>query len=164
MFLVLVLHSCWSVVLVYSLSSNFYVFDYRFCSERLSSLLRTLRIEDISEFAPLTLVATFATVVSTYQKGFTLFLEPSNNFGTGETVLHFSCLDASIAIEPVFKRFDSVIITSGTLSPLDVYPRLLNFNAITMHSFQMTFNRPCLCPLVLLLLFHFCFMKCISVL
>jgi DNA excision repair protein ERCC-2 len=29
-------------------------------------------------------------------------------------------LDASIAIRPVFERFQSVVITSGTLSPLDM--------------------------------------------
>ena len=42
-------------------------------------------------------------------------------------VLQLSCLDASLAIKPVFERFKSVIITSGTLSPLDLYPTLLNF-------------------------------------
>ena len=38
-------------------------------------------------------------------------------------VMHFRCLDASIAIRPIFERFQSVVITSGTLSPLDMYPR-----------------------------------------
>lgn len=43
------------------------------------------------------------------------------------TALQLSCLDASLAIKPVFERFKSVVITSGTLSPLDLYPTLLNF-------------------------------------
>ena len=28
-------------------------------------------------------------------------------------IMHFSCMDASIAIKPVFDRFQSVVITSG---------------------------------------------------
>ena len=30
-------------------------------------------------------------------------------------------------MRPVFSRFNSVVITSGTLSPLGLYPRLLGF-------------------------------------
>ena len=41
----------------------------RFCSERLRSLLQTLHMEDISNYSSLTLVANFATLVSTYSKG-----------------------------------------------------------------------------------------------
>jgi DNA excision repair protein ERCC-2 len=42
-----------------------------------------------------------------------------------EPVLQLACLDASLAIKPVFERFASVVITSGTLSPIDLYPKLL---------------------------------------
>lgn len=34
-----------------------------------------------------------------------------------------SCLDASLAMKPIFSKFQSVVITSGTLSPIDLYPR-----------------------------------------
>lgn len=60
----------------------------------------------------------------------------------------FSCLDSSIAIKPVFDRFQTVIITSGTLSPLDMYPKILNFHPVVMASFTMTLARPCLLPMV----------------
>lgn len=60
----------------------------------------------------------------------------------------FSCLDSSIAIKPVFDRFQSVVITSGTLSPLDMYPKILNFHPVIMASFTMTLARPCLLPMV----------------
>jgi hypothetical protein len=43
----------------------------------------------------------------------------------------------------------SVVITSGTLSPIDLYPRLLDFNPVSVASLQMTLTRECLCPLVL---------------
>ena len=41
----------------------------RFCAERLRSLLHTLEISDLTDFSPLTLLANFATLVSTYAKG-----------------------------------------------------------------------------------------------
>ncbi|XP_077142489.1 general transcription and DNA repair factor IIH helicase subunit XPD isoform X2 [Ranitomeya variabilis] len=59
-----------------------------------------------------------------------------------------SCLDSSLAIKPVFQRFQSVIITSGTLSPLDIYPKILDFRPVTMATFTMTLARVCLCPMV----------------
>merc|ERR1719242_823301 len=51
----------------------------RFCAERLSSLIRTLEIPQIGDFSPLTVVAHFATLVSTYTKGFTIIVEPSDD-------------------------------------------------------------------------------------
>lgn len=59
-----------------------------------------------------------------------------------------SCLDSSIAIKPVFNRFQSVVITSGTLSPLDMYPKILDFHPVIMSSFTMTLARPCILPMV----------------
>ena len=47
--------------------------------------------------------------------GFSLIIEPSDDRTPSiiNPVLHFSCMDASLAIAPVFKRFQSVVITSG---------------------------------------------------
>jgi hypothetical protein len=39
-----------------------------------------------------------------------------------------------------------VVITSGTLSPIDLYPRILNFNPVAIQSFAMTLTRCCACP------------------
>uniref|UniRef100_A0A673L9Z3 DNA 5'-3' helicase n=1 Tax=Sinocyclocheilus rhinocerous TaxID=307959 RepID=A0A673L9Z3_9TELE len=122
----------------------------RFCAERLRSLLRTLEIADITDFSAITLISHFATLVSTYSKGFTIIIEPFEDRTPtiANPVLHFSCMDPSIAIKPVFGRFQSVIITSGTLSPLDIYPRILDFRPVTVASFTMTLARTCLCPLI----------------
>uniref|UniRef100_A0A673KXR4 General transcription and DNA repair factor IIH helicase subunit XPD n=1 Tax=Sinocyclocheilus rhinocerous TaxID=307959 RepID=A0A673KXR4_9TELE len=122
----------------------------RFCAERLRSLLRTLEIADIADFSAITLISHFATLVSTYSKGFTIIIEPFEDRTPtiANPVLHFSCMDPSIAIKPVFGRFQSVIITSGTLSPLDIYPRILDFHPVTTASFTMTLARTCLCPLI----------------
>ena len=66
------------------------------------------------------------------QKGFALILEPYDERypNIPDPVLQLSCLDASLAIAPVFERFQTVFITSGTLSPIDLYPKLLGFNPV----------------------------------
>ncbi|CAN3363540.1 general transcription and DNA repair factor IIH helicase subunit XPD/Rad3p [Diutina catenulata] len=122
----------------------------RFCSERLSLLVRTLELSDIEDFAALKDVATFATLVATYESGFQLILEPYEAEGSSvpNPILHFSCLDASIAIKPVFDRFSSVIITSGTISPLDMYPKMLNFQTVIQESYAMTLARRSFLPMI----------------
>ncbi|SGY17434.1 BQ5605_C015g07784 [Microbotryum silenes-dioicae] len=122
----------------------------KFCAERLSSLVRTLELTRIDEFSPLQKVAAFATLVATYDKGFRLILEPfeTENATVPNPVLHLVCLDASLAIAPVFERFSSVVITSGTLSPLDMYPKMLGFEAAVLESYVMTLSRDCFLPLV----------------
>jgi DNA excision repair protein ERCC-2 len=64
-------------------------------------------------------------------------------------VLQLSCLDASLAMKPIFAKFQTVVITSGTLSPLDLYPRILSFRPVAIASLGMTLTRDCLCPVVL---------------
>ena len=58
-----------------------------------------------------------------------------------ETSRQLSCLDASLAVKPVFQKFQTVVITSGTLSPIDLYPRILNFHPVAIQSFAMTLTR-----------------------
>lgn len=110
-----------------------------------------MEIADLADFSPLTLLANFATLVSTYAKGFTIIIEPFDDRTPtiANPILHFSCMDASLAIKPVFERFQSVIITSGTLSPLDIYPKILDFHPVTMATFTMTLARVCLCPMII---------------
>ncbi|RDW71965.1 putative excision repair protein rhp3 [Coleophoma crateriformis] len=122
----------------------------RFCAERLTSLVRTLELTNIEDYQPLQEVATFATLVATYEKGFLLILEPyeSDTAEVPNPVLHFTCLDAAIAIKPVFDRFSSVIITSGTISPLEMYPRMLGFTTVVMESYPMTLARRSFLPMI----------------
>ncbi|KAL3657144.1 hypothetical protein V7S43_017938 [Phytophthora oleae] len=122
----------------------------KFCYTRLNSLLRTLEVTNLEEYNSLTDVADFATLVATYAEGFMLIIEPFDSAsGVHDPVLQLSCLDASLAIRPVFERFSSVIITSGTLSPIDLYPRLLNFNPVIRESLPMSVYRSSICPLVI---------------
>lgn len=122
----------------------------RFCAERLTSLVRTLELINIEDYQPLQEVATFATLVATYDKGFLLILEPfeSEAATVPNPILHFTCLDAAIAIKPVIDRFSSVIITSGTLSPLEMYPKMLGFNTVLQESYSMTLARRSFLPMI----------------
>lgn len=122
----------------------------RFCSERLSLLVRTLELADVEDLNALKDIATFATLVSTYETGFQLILEPFETEGSTvpNPILHFTCLDASIAIKPVFDRFSSVIITSGTISPLDMYPKMMNFQTVIQESYTMTLARRSFLPMI----------------
>lgn len=122
----------------------------RFTYSRLNKLLRTLEVTTLDDFNALQDVANFATLVSTYMEGFAVITEPTGSIvaGVTEPLLQLCCLDASIAVKPVLERFQSVIITSGTLSPIDLYPKLLNFLPVVRASLEMTTFRPCLLPLI----------------
>jgi len=123
----------------------------KFCYDRLTSLLKTLEIVDTEEYNAVSLVADFGTLVGTYQAGFSLILEPYDERypNIPDPVFQLCCLDASLAVRPVFEKFQSVFITSGTLSPIELYPRLLSFNPVCISSLPMTLTRECLCPMVI---------------
>lgn len=123
----------------------------KFCYDRLTSLLKTLEIVDTEEYNAVSLVADFGTLVGTYQAGFSLILEPYDERypNIPDPVFQLCCLDASLAVRPVFEKFQSVFITSGTLSPIELYPRLLSFNPVCISSLPMTLTRECLCPVVI---------------
>ncbi|KAI1724657.1 helical and beta-bridge domain-containing protein [Ditylenchus destructor] len=124
----------------------------RFCAERFASLSRTLELADISDFSALAKLTNFTTLVSTYSLGFSVVLEPAEsgslNDALSDCVIHLNCMDASIAMRPVFERFQTVVITSGTLSPLDMYPKILNFDPVVMASLSMTLARQCISPMI----------------
>mmetsp|Transcript_28074 Transcript_28074/g.32740 ORF Transcript_28074/g.32740 Transcript_28074/m.32740 type:complete len:867 (-) Transcript_28074:389-2989(-) len=126
----------------------------KFAYSRLNSLLRTLQVSNLDEFNSLADVADFATLLSTYSEGipkFAIILEPNGTAipGITDPVIQLACLDSSLAIAPLFKRFGSVIITSGTLSPIDLYPKLLQFEPRVSESLNMSTFRPCIRPLVI---------------
>ena len=44
-------------------------------------------------------------------------------------------------MKPVLGKFQSDIITSGTLSPIELYPRILGFQPVVLQSLKMTLTR-----------------------
>uniref|UniRef100_A0A061RL20 DNA 5'-3' helicase n=1 Tax=Tetraselmis sp. GSL018 TaxID=582737 RepID=A0A061RL20_9CHLO len=123
----------------------------RFCYDRLQVLMRTLEITNTDEYMPIQLVADFGTLVGTYAKGFAIIIEPYDERmpNVPDPVMQLACLDASLAMKPVFQKYQSVVITSGTLSPIDLYPKLLSFHPVAIQSLNMTLTRDCICPVVL---------------
>jgi DNA excision repair protein ERCC-2 len=123
----------------------------KFCYDRLISLMKTLEITATDDYGPVHRVANFATLVATYSRGFAVITEPYDDRlpNVPDPVIHLSCLDASLAMRPVFNKFQTVVITSGTLSPIDLYPKILNFHPVALASLNMTLTRECLCPVVL---------------
>jgi DNA excision repair protein ERCC-2 len=148
----------------------------RFCTGRLNSLLKTIEITNIDKYQPIGLVADFATLASTYEKeGFMVLMEPYEPYefalatrGLGSPLhtpqgantqinanelttnprLELSCLDASIAMKSVLVKFPRVVITSGTLSPPGMLPRILGMKPALTQSLSMSLQRTSVCPLV----------------
>ncbi|CDR97797.1 DNA excision repair helicase, putative [Babesia bigemina] len=115
---------------------------------RMKSLLNTLKITAVGDLSAIQLVVDFCTLVGTYSTGFIVIVEPYPQGSLYEPLLQFSCLDASIAMQPVVDNFQSVILTSGTISPLEMYPKILNFTPVLTQSLPMSLDRDCLCPLI----------------
>lgn len=112
--------------------------------------MRTLEISNMEEYLPIQLVADFGTLIGTYAKGFRIIIEPYDERmpHIPDPVIQLACLDASLAMKPIFGKFQTVVITSGTLSPMDLYPRILDFHPVVAQSLHMTLARECLCPVV----------------
>lgn len=85
-----------------------------------------------------------------FREGFIIITDPyPEATGIYDPLLQLSCLDSSLAMKPVLERFQSVIVTSGTISPLFLYPKLLNFEPAVTQSFPMSLDRDCICPLII---------------
>jgi DNA excision repair protein ERCC-2 len=81
-------------------------------------------------------------MISTYFKGFTVIVEPyPEDQLIYDPLLQFYCLDASIATQPVFNKFRNVVLTSGTISPMEIYPRMLNFTPKVTRAFNIVLPR-----------------------
>ncbi|KAI4291266.1 DNA excision repair protein ERCC-2 [Pancytospora philotis] len=117
----------------------------QFCSQRLGMLLASF---DDEEAHKLKTVAEFSTLLGTHTRGFSVIFEPYEN-GAFSPVLRLSCLDASLAISHVFAKFKNVVITSGTLSPIEMYPKILNFVPGTVAEIGATLDRNRISPLLI---------------
>ncbi|KAH9260010.1 hypothetical protein BASA81_001782 [Batrachochytrium salamandrivorans] len=122
----------------------------KFCHSRLESLMQTLRVVNLEFYNTVSQMCDFLTLLSSYRDGFCIVIEPfdAREKEFRNPILQLACLDASIAIKPVFSRFDSVIIISGTLSPLDLYPKLLDFQPKVSVSLPMSISRNLIFPVV----------------
>lgn len=119
-----------------------------YLSRRLRSIIgefeKSGHTEDFSELAK---VCDFCSLVAQFKKGFSVVFEPFNSYSVYDPILHLSCLDSSIAMKKVFSTYRNVIITSGTLSPISIYPRLLDFSPVKSVEIDVSARRG-LCSLI----------------
>lgn len=73
--------------------------------------VRALTIELVAIYVKKTESYNLVCLVS----GFSLIIETQDSRSPTivNPVLHFSCMDATLAVKPVFDRFQSVVLTSG---------------------------------------------------
>ena len=119
-------------------------------SLRLRSLLNTMRIVDVDQFVPIAKVCEICSLAATHPRGFAVLVDPYPEMeGMYDPQLELSCLDASIAMRMVTDRFPTVVLTSGTLSPLSIYPKLLNLSrVVTSEALSVSLARECIRPMV----------------
>ena len=103
---------------------------------------------------PLLRVINFCTLVGLYDNGFMTIIEPPfisrqnpSSLISSQCTLKMICCDASIGMKPLFSLFKHVIFKSGTLSPLDLYPKLHGFQPMVARSICVDAN-PRLLPVV----------------
>lgn len=91
-------------------------------------LLNTLRVADLAPYRALDLVASFATVLSTYYRGFTVLIEPCPPESANPNhMIQLVCHDPAFCLQPLFRRFKNVVLTGSQLQPIDMLPKVLGF-------------------------------------
>jgi DNA excision repair protein ERCC-2 len=130
----------------------------KFCSERLHVLFNELGISEVYQYRHLLLVADFATLLATYsfnprhpdRDGYQVIFEPydERNPQLVDPVLQLACMDASRAIGHLLEKYQCVVFTSGTLTPLTIYPKLLDFHPLAAVSFEIELQRRSISPLI----------------
>lgn len=130
---------------------------FRYVAERLRLLLTTLQLTNVAKYRPISLVAHMYTILAIHytddrheKPGFVIVCEAHDPTRpqVPDPVIRTVCVDASLALREMFSRYRSVILTSGTLSPLEIYPKILGFTPVVSKSFQMTLSRKCIAPVI----------------
>lgn len=112
-------------------------------------MLGMLEIAENENFQSL-LTVTFLTELLCYKRGFKVVYQPNPlELTIGDSLLTLACLDASVAMTPVWKCFPCVVLTSGTISPLEMYPKLLNFKPIVIRSIDIELSRNSIAPMII---------------
>lgn len=123
----------------------------QFCTNRLNSLMTTLEVLEGDKFAPIGMVCDLISIASTYmESGFVVLMEPWDDRTPtiSNPTLELACLDAEIAMKQVIDKFPRVILTSGTLSPIMMLPRILGLSPVVATSLPMSLARTSVCPLI----------------
>ena len=66
-----------------------------------------------------------------------------------DPMITLSCLDASLPLQVIWKKFPSVILTSGTISPLTLYPKMLGFQPVVTKTINIQIGRNPISPIII---------------
>lgn len=92
----------------------------------------------------------FCELTSIHSEGFKIVFQPHPlDGGIADPLLTLSCLDASLPLQPIWKNFPSVILTSGTISPITLYPKMLGFTPVVCKSINIQIGRNPISPIIL---------------
>lgn len=121
----------------------------KFTSQRLLQLINSMKINYCDNISSLKKIVDFVTLSSQFNDGFVIIFEPFDNFTRNlfNPTLKLCCLDASIGFKTVLD-FRNIIITSGTLTPMEMYPLILNVNVKKLIDIGITLNRNSISPLI----------------
>jgi len=120
---------------------------------RLRSLLRTLRVGSLDDFVPLLLLTDFYALAATpaCRDGLLVLAEPSDprTPTQHDPLLQLCCLEPSLVLAPLLASVQSVVLTAGSLSPPELYAKLLRIEpCVAFHAADASCVRHRLCPLV----------------
>lgn len=95
-------------------------------------------------------MAFFCELVATHSQGFKVVFQPHPMDGDiADPLITLSCLDASLPLKPIWARFPSVILTSGTISPLTLYPKMLGFQPVVCKTINIQIGRNPINPIII---------------
>ena len=109
----------------------------------------------LDEFYSVNAIVDFASLLSAYYNGFTMIIEPYPeedimiNRSRLDPLLQLFCLDSRIAMKNIFSKYRNVILTSGSLSPIDVLPKLLGFKPVLAERINIKLPRNLLNPIII---------------
>ncbi len=92
----------------------------------------------------------FCELVCSHNNGFKIIFQPHPMDGNiADPLLTLSCLDSALSMKPIWKNFSSVILTSGTISPINLYPKILGFQPVIAKSINIQIGRNPINPLII---------------
>ena len=137
--------------LIQSIKSQTYIDEHAllFASQRLRSLIDRIQFLELEEIQPLTTLFAFVELTALFEKGFKVIFEPL--FDNGKTIspsLQLVCLDPSIAFKGLSKKTNLLFLTSGTMTPLSIYSKVLSLNNIRTVSIEPPKSRGNFLPMI----------------
>lgn len=128
------------------------------CGARLASLLRALQVGGGRETQALREVARLLSTLGKYGEGDGFCVlryaasqvpRPEQRLGWDDGMVALTCVDASLAFRGPQALFTGgVLLTSATLSPMNMFPKLLGLRPALLESVAPAGGRRCLLPLV----------------